>query len=75
MYRGLPNGTNPDVANFDNIAPFFLNETFPPEWFRRATPYSLANLAPDLLDLYTGNPTPIGSNEGLNNFVPGDISE
>ena len=75
VYRGLPNGTTPDLPNFANIGPFFLNETFPDDWFRRATPYSLANLGPDLVDLYTGNPTPIGANEGLNNFVPGDISE
>lgn len=75
VYRALPNGTTPTLANFANIAPFFLNETFPRAWFRRATPYGLANLAPDLVDLYTGNPTPIGANEGLNNFVPGDISE
>ena len=52
VYRGLPNETNPDVADFENIAPFFFNETFLRDWFRRATPYSLANLAPDLLDLY-----------------------
>ena len=75
VYRGLPNGTTPDLPNFQNIGPFFLNETFPEDWFRRATPYSLANLGPDLVDLYTGNPTPIGANEGLNNFVPGDISK
>ena len=75
VYRGLPNGTNPDMPNFANIAPFFLNETFPENWFRRATAYSLVDLAPDLVDLYTGTPTPIGANEGLNNFVPGDISK
>ena len=75
VYRGLPNGTNPDVPNFDNIGPFFLNETFPDDWFRRATPYSLVNLGPDLLDIYTGNPTPIGANEGLNNFVPDDLDK
>lgn len=27
--RPLPNGTTPDVADWANIAPFFLNETFP----------------------------------------------
>lgn len=75
VYRSLPNGTNPDVANFENIAPFFLNETFPKNWFRRATPYGLVNLAPDLLALYLGNPTPIGANDGLGNFVPGDVSK
>lgn len=26
-YRPLPNGTTPDVADYANIAPFFLNET------------------------------------------------
>lgn len=32
VYRGLPNGTNQDVADYVNIAPFWLNETFPENW-------------------------------------------
>lgn len=70
MYRALPNGTNPAVADFKNIAPFFLNETFPEEWFRRETAYDVPNLVTDILALYTGSPRPLGQNEGLNNFIP-----
>ena len=76
VYRALPNGTNPGVADFQNISPFFLDEKFPKNWFRRATPYGLANLGPDLVDLYTANPTPLGANEGgTNNFVPYNAPE
>ncbi|KAF1982538.1 hypothetical protein K402DRAFT_362648 [Aulographum hederae CBS 113979] len=70
VYRALPNGTFPDKADFQNIAPFFLNETFPPQWFRRASAYSVPNLVTDIAALYAGSPRPLGANEGLNNFVP-----
>jgi len=70
IYRALPNGTDETNANFANIAPFFLNETFPPFWFRRSTPYTLPNVATDILSLYALGPTEVGSNQGLNNFVP-----
>ena len=75
VYRALPNGTNPTVADLQNIAPFFLNETFPKHWYRRDTPYGLANLAPDLVDLYSEHPTQLGANQGFNNFVPIDASK
>lgn len=68
----LPNGTTPGNANFANIAPFFLNETFPPEWFRRATPYTLVNTATDIVTLLATSSeiTVPGENQGLGNFVP-----
>lgn len=72
IYRALPNGTDETNANYANIAPFFLNETFPPFWFRRDTAYTLPNVATDILALYLEGPTELGSNEGLNNFVPLD---
>lgn len=34
LSRPLPNGTEPNVPDFQNIAPFYLNETFPKDWFR-----------------------------------------
>lgn len=73
IYRALPNGTDETNANFANVAPFYLNETFPPFWFRRSTPYSLVNVGTDIVSLIAAAPTSleIGSNEGLNNFVPG----
>ena len=74
IYRGLPNGTTPNVADYPNIAPFFLIETFPQEWYRRDTPYGLEDLVTDILDLYlhpgTGSPRELGANAGLNNFAP-----
>ena len=74
VYRGLPNGTNPNVADYDNIAPFFLNETFPPGWNRRSTPYTTTDFLTDAADIYahpgTGLPREFGANEGLGNFVP-----
>ncbi|KAI9717961.1 MAG: hypothetical protein M1828_007053 [Chrysothrix sp. TS-e1954] len=63
VFRGLPNGTTENLSNFENIAPFFLNETFPEAWFRRGDAFGLVNLAPDLVNMYTGAPRPIGSNE------------
>jgi len=70
IYRALPNGTDETNANYANVAPFYLNETFPPFWFRRGTPYTLPNVADDILALYLAGPTALGSNQGLNNFVP-----
>jgi len=70
--RALPNGTDPNNANYANVAPFYLNETFPREWFRRATPYSLVNTGTDIAALLAASPalTTPGANEGLGNFVP-----
>lgn len=72
IFRALPNGTDPTNANFENVAPFFLNETFPDEWFRRSTPYSLVNTGTDIVNLLLSSSelTLPGSNQGLNNFVP-----
>ena len=70
IFRALPNGTDEGDANFQNVAPFFLNETLPEEWFKRGSAYSVANLATDIVALYGMGPTEIGNNEGLNNFIP-----
>ncbi|KAF2106878.1 hypothetical protein BDV96DRAFT_637856 [Lophiotrema nucula] len=72
VFRALPNGTDPGNANFRNIAPFFLNETFPEEWFRRATPYTLAATGADIANLLASSSeiTNPGQNQGLGNFVP-----
>lgn len=32
VYEGLPNGTNQNVADYQNVAPFFLDEKFPEQW-------------------------------------------
>lgn len=70
VYRGLANGTNPDVADYQNVAPFFLNETFPPYWYRRGSAYSLPNALADALDLFLKAPRALGGNEGVGNFIP-----
>lgn len=70
VYEGLANGTNQNVADYDNVAPFFLNETFPENWYRRSDPFTLASTLIEALDLFLLEPREIGGNEGLNNFVP-----
>ena len=32
VYEGLPNGTTQNVADYANVAPFFLDERFPEGW-------------------------------------------
>lgn len=70
MFRAFPNGTTPEIADAANIEPFWLENRFPKEWFRRATPYGLANLAEDLVNLYAGYPFELGVNNGLDSFTP-----
>lgn len=72
IFRALPNGTEETNANYENVAPFYMNETFPKEWYRRATPYSLVNTGTDIATLLASSSelTIPGTNEGLNNFVP-----
>lgn len=72
IFRALPNGTEPTDANYANVAPFYMNETFPRAWFRRATPYTLEATGADIATLLatSGALTVPGVNEGLNNFVP-----
>jgi hypothetical protein len=72
IFSALPNGTDENLANFQNVAPFYLNETFPENWFRRATPYSLVDTGADIAALLasSGSLTTPGHKEGLNNFVP-----
>jgi hypothetical protein len=64
IFRALPNCTGPGNANFANVAPFFLNETSPEGWFRRATPYNLVNVGTDIATLLVSSSelTVTGSN-------------
>ncbi|KAI1328377.1 hypothetical protein F5Y16DRAFT_398547 [Xylariaceae sp. FL0255] len=73
VYEGLPNGTTPDVADYANIAPFFLDERFPEGWYRRANPFTLVSAVDEAVDLALSNPRELGGNEGLNNFVPFEV--
>lgn len=72
IFRALPNGTEETLANYQNVAPFYLNETFPDAWFRRDNAYSLVELGTDIANLLATSSalTVPGHNEGLNNFVP-----
>ncbi|KAL8797109.1 MAG: hypothetical protein Q9195_000576 [Heterodermia aff. obscurata] len=66
-----PTNVSTDTApDFGNVGPFFLNETFPKNWFRRPTPFPLADFLLDITSLYLGSPVELGANEGLGNFVP-----
>lgn len=53
-----PNGTNPNVLDFKNIAPFYLNETFAKNWFRILNSYSLVDLLGDIGQLFLFHPHP-----------------
>lgn len=72
IFRAMPNGTNEGLSDIQNVGPFYLNETFPENWFRRATPYSLAETGTDIANLLVSSPelTVPGQNQGINNFVP-----
>nr|ANZ54410.1 heme-thiolate peroxidase HTP6 [Leptoxyphium fumago] len=79
IFRALPNGTHETLADYQNVAPFYLNETFPENWFRRSTAYSLEATGLDIATLLASSSelTVPGQNQGLNNFVPlgMDLSE
>jgi len=72
IFRALPNGTHEDLADYQNVAPFYMNETFPENWFRRDSPYTLAGTGADIANLLASSSevTVPGANEGLNNFTP-----
>lgn len=70
VYQGLPNGTNQTYADYANVSPFFLDERFPENWFRRGSPFSLPSAFMEAAAMFLLNPREIGGNEGLNNFVP-----
>lgn len=70
IFRALPNGTSLGVADKQNVLPFYLNETFPENWFRRPNAYGLDEVGTDVAELFLLGPTELGMNQGLNNFVP-----
>lgn len=73
LTRPLANGTEPNVPDFKNVAPFYLNETFPEGWYRIPHSYSLVDLLGDIGNLFLFKPQPLGRNyEGR--FVPLNIS-
>lgn len=73
LTRPLPNGTAPEVANYENVAPFYLNETFPEDWFRIPNSYSLVDLLGDIGTLFLFKPQPLGRNY-QGRFVPLELS-
>jgi len=73
LSRPLANGTLPNFPNFANIAPFYLNETFPDYWYRIPNSYSLVDLLGDIGDLFLFSPQPLGASYN-GAFVPLNIS-
>lgn len=73
LSRPLANGTTPNVPDFKNIAPFYLNETFPEDWFRIPTSYSLVDLLGDIVGMFLYRPQPLGTNYN-GRFVPLNIT-
>ncbi|KAH9842179.1 heme-thiolate peroxidase HTP8 [Teratosphaeria destructans] len=73
LSRPLANGTEPNTPDFQNIAPFYLNETFPEYWYRIPDSYSLVDLLGDIGDFFLYKPQPLGRNYN-GAFVPLNIS-
>nr|ANZ54413.1 heme-thiolate peroxidase HTP8 [Leptoxyphium fumago] len=73
LTRPLPNGTYPNTPDYKNIAPFYLNETFPDNWYRIPNSYSLVDLLGDIGDFFLFKPQPLGRNYN-GAFVPLNIS-
>ena len=69
VYEGLANGTT-GIPDYNSVAPFFLNETFPEDWYRRGVPFTIAGAVTQAVEMFLLNPREIGGNEGLGNFVP-----
>jgi hypothetical protein len=73
LSRPLANGTTPNLPDFKNIAPFYLNETFPEYWYRIPHSYSLVDLLGDIGQLFLFKPQPLGTNYN-GAFVPLNIT-
>ncbi|UZJ55619.1 hypothetical protein CBS101457_004939 [Exobasidium rhododendri] len=73
LSRPLANGTAPNTPDFKNIAPFYLNETFPENWYRLPTTYSLADLLGDIATLFLFKPQLPGTNYN-GGFVPANFT-
>ena len=69
VYAGLANGTT-GKADYPNVAPFFLNETFPQNWYRRGIPFTLPQAFMQAGQMFWMNPRLLGGNQGVGNFVP-----
>lgn len=73
LSRPLPNGTAPETPDFKNVAPFYLNETFPDNWYRIPNSYGLVDFLGDVVDLFLYSPQPLGRNyQGA--FVPSNLT-
>lgn len=69
VYEGLANGTT-GIPDYNSVAPFFLNETFPDDWYRRGVPFTPVGAMEQAIEMFLLNPREIGGNESLGNFVP-----
>ncbi|KAF2769155.1 hypothetical protein EJ03DRAFT_374684 [Teratosphaeria nubilosa] len=73
LSRPLANGSEPNTPDFQNIAPFYLNETFSEYWYRIPNSYSLVDLLGDIGDFFLYKPQPLGRNYN-GAFMPLNIS-
>ncbi|PWN45855.1 hypothetical protein IE81DRAFT_363690 [Ceraceosorus guamensis] len=71
--RPLPNGTAPNTPDYANVAPFFLEEKFPENWFRIPNAYSLVDLLGDVASLLLFKPQPLGETHN-GRFVPLEVN-
>jgi hypothetical protein len=73
--QNFSNGTTSSTPDYQSIAPFFLNETFPNNWYRHDQQLSIPGLVSGVVEILSisGAQTPLGQNEGMNNFIPSGI--
>ena len=75
VYEGFANGTDRN-ADWDNVAPFFLNATCPPHWYRRGDPFTLPQAFAEAGALFLSNPRALGGNQGsVDYFVPLGVAQ
>ena len=69
VYTGVANGTT-SRPDYNSVAPFFLNESFPHNWYRRGVPFTLPGALQQAGQMFLANPRALGGNQGVGNFVP-----
>jgi hypothetical protein len=73
LARPLPNGTAPNTPDYKNVAPFYLDESFPEDWYRIPNSYSLVDLVGDIGSLFLFKPQVPGRNY-QGRYVPFDLN-
>ncbi|KAE8251370.1 hypothetical protein A4X13_0g4023 [Tilletia indica] len=57
-------------TDLSDLSSFFVNQTFPDEWYRKATPFGLLDIAVGATEILTRKFVLPGQNSGKGNYVP-----